>query len=458
MTACRCGGIAFARFMHCMLARLAARLPSTMAIALALAAAATTSATAHDIAGDVRVQAYLKPAGNALRFLVRVPLAAMTDVDFPRRGPGYLDLQNADAALRQAAALWIADNVALYEGDVRLPYPRIAAIRVSLPSDRSFASYPDALAHVTGPPLPPDLELIWNQQYLDVLFEYPIASDRALFAIHPQFSRLGLRVVTSLEFLPPAGAARAFEFHGDAGLVRLDPRWFQAAWRFVVMGFLHILDGTDHLLFLLCIVIPFRRLRPLIVIVTAFTVAHSITLLAAASGLAPAALWFPPLIEFLIAMSIVFMALENIVGSNVERRWMITFAFGLVHGFGFAFALREALQFAGSHLTTALLAFNVGVELGQLLVILLLLPVLALLFRHVPERVGIIVVSALIAHTAWHWMMDRGEQLARFPRPAFDAAFFAGAARWLLFAVAAACVIGLLNLALRRTRWMGARD
>ena len=71
---------------------------------------------------------------------------------------------------------------------------------------------------------------------------------------------------------------RAFEFHGDPGLVQLDPRWHQAALRFVKLGFSHILDGTDHLLFLVCLVIPFRRLRSLVAVVTAFTVAHSITL------------------------------------------------------------------------------------------------------------------------------------------------------------------------------------
>src|SRR5207249_5392119 len=99
--------------------------------------------------------------------------------------------------------------------------------------------------------------------------------------------------------------------------------------------------------------------------------------------LGPTALWFPPLIETLIAMSIVYMALENIVGSNVRRRWMITFGFGLVHGFGFSFALRETLQFAGSYLLTSLLSFNIGVELGQLLVLLLLIPALNFLFRRV---------------------------------------------------------------------------
>ena len=76
-------------------------------------------------------------------------------------------------------------------------------------------------------------------------------------------------MVTVLRFLPPGGAERAFEFSGDPGLVRLDPRWQQAAWRFVVAGFRHILDGTDHLLFLLCLVIPLRRPRALVAIVLA---------------------------------------------------------------------------------------------------------------------------------------------------------------------------------------------
>ena len=111
--------------------------------------------------------------------------------------------------------------------------------------------------------------------------------------------------------------------------------------------------------------VPIRAMRPLVGVVTAFTIAHSITLVASALGFAPTALWFPPLVEVLIAGSIVYLALENIVGARVPHRWMIAFAFGLVHGFGFSTALREQLQFAGSHLLTSLAAFNVGVELAQ---------------------------------------------------------------------------------------------
>ena len=411
---------------------------------------------AHDIPNDVRVQAFVAPEGQRLNLLVRVPLAAMNEVDFPRRGPGYLDLARAEPALRQAASLWIADNIDLYEGDARLDSPSIVDVRVSLPSDKSFASYQEALAHVTGSRLPEHMELYWSQQLLDVLFQYTIVSDRSTFSIEPRLARLGLRVVTALQVLPPTGASRAFEFHGNPGLVRLDPRWHQAALRFVELGFLHILDGTDHLLFILCLVIPFRKLRPLIVLVTSFTVAHSVTLIASAFGLAPTALWFPPLIETLIAMSIIYMALENIVGSNLQRRWMITFAFGLVHGFGFSFVLGETLQFAGSHLLTALFSFNIGVELGQLLVVVLLVPALDLLFRFVPERIGTIILSALVAHTAWHWMTERAERLSQFPWPKLDAASVAAVMRWLISILVLGVAIWLVDVWLRRSGWLTA--
>src|SRR4030095_1520672 len=112
-------------------------------------------------------------------------------------------------------------------------------------------------------------------------------------------------------------------------------------------------------------------------------------------------------------------ALENIVGGGVQlslrRRWMIAFGFGLVHGFGFSFPLRDTLQFPAAHLLVSLLAFNVGVELGQLLVLALLIPALLFLFRFVvAERIGTIILSALVAHTGWDWMIERWERLRQF--------------------------------------------
>ena len=405
-------------------------------------------AIAHDIPNDVVVQSFLRPYGDRLDLLVRVPLKALRDISFPERPPGYLDLARVDAILPDAATLWLSDFIELYEGDRRLPKPRLVDTRISLPSDRSFSSYDEELAHLRGPTLPLDTNIVWNQAMLDVWFEYPIRSDQSRFSIHPGLARLGLRVISALRFLPPGGAVRAFEFTGDPGLIRLDPRWYQAALQFVKLGFQHILDGTDHLLFLLCLVIPFRRLRALVPIVTSFTVAHSITLIASAYNLAPDALWFPPLIETLIATSIVYMALENIVGgATVQRRWAITFGFGLVHGFGFSFALRQTMQFAGSHLLASLLSFNVGVELGQLLVLALMIPALDLLFRYVvPERMGTIILSAIVAHTAWHWMIDRYLVFRQyqFQWPSLDAAPLAKSLRLLMLIVIAAGLVWLV--------------
>ncbi len=432
-------------------------LPAALAAALILVLPSRPSA--HEIPARVTVVAFVKPEGRELHIVLRVPLEAMRDVEFPLRGQVYLDMARTEPLLSDAAKLWIADYILLYEEDSRLPDPRIVATRISLPSDRSFATWDSALAHIGAPRLPETTDLPWNQAMLDVVLEYPIESDRSRFSIRPALAHLGIRTNTVLRFLPPDGAERAFQYAGDPGIVRLDPRWHQAALGFVKLGFLHILDGIDHLLFILCLVIPIRRMRPLIAVVTSFTVAHSITLVASVLGLAPSALWFPPLIESLIALSIVYMAIENIIGARLERRWLVAFGFGLVHGFGFSFLLRESLQFAGSHLATSLLAFNIGVELGQVFVLLLAIPALAALFRYaVAERVGTIILSALVAHTAWHWMLDRGAALReyRFQWPAFDLALLASAMRWLMLLLIVGGIVWMLSALMERLARSGA--
>ena len=388
-----------------------------------------------------------------MRVIVRVPLSAMRDVQWPEAADGTLDAERAQPLLIDAATQWILPTLEIKEGTTTLPRPALLSARVSLPSDRSFQSYEAALSHVLAKPSTDQARLPWPQALLDVLLEYPVTSADSRFAIRPGFERLGIEVVTvpRVVHVPAAGApptVRAFEFRGDPGFVQLDPRWHQAALRFVRLGFLHILDGADHLLFLFCLVIPFRRLQPLIVIVTAFTVAHSISLSAAVAGFAPDGLWFPPLIELLIAASIFYVAIENIVGgAAVSRRWWLAFAFGLIHGFGFAFALQETLQFAGAHLLTSLFAFNVGVEIGQVLVLLLLVPVLHLLFsRVVAERMGTIVFSALVAHVGWHWMADRVDAV----RPAVHAVL--NASSLLLLVRLSIVAVGVATLF-----WLGNR-
>ena len=401
----------------------------------ALLLAAPPTVEAHDVPPTVLVRAYLKPEGDRLRLLVRVPLTALRDVNWPVRGPGYLNIAAADSLIPDAADQWIVQYVKIYENGAELTGAQMMASRIVLPSSAAFATYDQALAAVRGPPLAEGSELAWQQAFADILIEYPIGSATSRFSVDPDWAHLGVRTTTVLQYVLPSGDDRAFQYTGNPGLVHLDPRWHQAAISFVKLGFWHILDGTDHLLFVFCLVIPFRRFLPLVAIVTSFTVAHSITLIGAATGLAPGALWFPPLIETLIAASILWMAFENIIGAKLDRRWMLSFGFGLVHGFGFSFVLSDSLQFAGSHLATSLLAFNVGVEIGQVLVVAVAVPALALLFRRVvPERVGTILLSALVAHTAWHWMAQRAATLPGYDYawPALDAAFVVGALRLLM--------------------------
>ena len=416
-----------------------------------LLAAAGSRLVAHEVPNEVTVQAFVRPQGQTLTLVMRAPLKSMRDIDIPTTANGFLDFSRVDKALNDAAVLWIRDFVEVYENGQRLTTPLITATRASLPGDRSFATYDQAMAYITtGPRLGAETQIYWEQGLLDVVFEYPIGSDQSDFAIRPGLTRLGLRVNIVLQFLQPGKPERVFDVHADTGIVHLDPRWHQAFYLFAREGFFHILDGTDHLLFLLCLVIPFRKLRGLAIVVTAFTVAHSVTLIASAYGMAPDGLWFPPLIETLIAISILYMAFENIVGAKLERRWMVTFGFGLIHGFGFSFLLRERLQFAGDHLVASLLAFNVGVELGQLFVLIIAVPLLAFTFRFVvAERIGTILLSALVAHTAWHWATERGGVLLGYRWPALGLVDLAAFVRLAMVIVGAAFVMWLLSL------WIG---
>ena len=151
------------------------------------------------------------------------------------------------------------------------------------------------------------------------------------------------------------------------------------AWSMLKLGIEHILTGADHLIFLLGLILVGGSLRSLVGVVSAFTLAHSITLaLAAFSIFAPS----PRLVEPAIALSIAYVGVENLFVTDASKRWRITFPFGLIHGFGFAGALRE-IALPRAQVPIALVSFNLGVEIGQLAVLSLALP-LVLAARNAP--------------------------------------------------------------------------
>jgi hydrogenase/urease accessory protein HupE len=175
--------------------------------------------------------------------------------------------------------------------------------------------------------------------------------------------------------------------------------------QFVQMGIEHIWLGYDHLAFLFTLLLTTRKGADIVKIVTSFTVAHSITLGLAAMGIvAVPSRW----IESVIALSIVYVALENQWAhtKNLSRRWIVTFYFGLVHGFGFAGALADA-DIPRDDLLVSLVSFNAGVEMGQLVIVGVLLPLLLWITRFQWHVWVVRGVSVLIGILGLIWFVQR---------------------------------------------------
>lgn len=395
-----------------------------------------TAPSAHEVPADVRVTAYLKPEGDVLQMMIRVPMDAMQEVEFPLRGPGFLEISRADDALRGAVKLWITDNLDVFENGEALPTPTTSAVRVTLPSDRSFDRHETAGAVFSAPRLTDDMDLVWRQLLLDAVLEFPIRSETSEFAVEPRFERMGMRVNTTLIVMGPEGEARRFELHGNPGVVHLDPRPGQVAARFLRAGFWQVPGGASHVLFLLCLLLPFRRPQAMAVLVGAFAAGCVVALAGAAFNFMPTRLWFPPLMEALVAASIVGVAIDAVFGSTLQRRWMLAFVAGIAHGYAMSFLLGEEHQFAGAHATLALASYDLGVILGIAATALLAGAALGLLFaRAASDRLGVIVLSVLIGHVAWHWMVDSAVIVSMYPMPVIDALFLAGLTRALLAAL-----------------------
>ena len=189
----------------------------------------------------------------------------------------------------------------------------------------------------------------------------------------------------------------------DVGAVAGRPNSFAA---FLLLGVEHILTGFDHLVFLLALLLAGGSLREAAKIITSFTLAHSITLALATLDLVRLP---PQVVEPLIALSIVYVGLENLLRREHRRRWLLTFGFGLIHGFGFASVLAEiGIGAGGGGIARPLLAFNLGVELGQLALAALALPLIwrlrrrpAFSLRYAPAA------SLLVALAGGYWLLAR---------------------------------------------------
>ncbi len=179
-------------------------------------------------------------------------------------------------------------------------------------------------------------------------------------------------------------------------------RWWQTLGRFVWLGIQHIATGYDHLAFLLGLLIATATLRSLVKVITSFTLAHSITLALATFNVIILPSRFT---ESMIAASNLYVALENLLRKRTMDRWKLTFLFGLVHGFGFSNVLRE-MQLPRENLALSLFSFNLGVEIGQVVFVILLFPAIADLVQSGWTKLRP-AVSIAVGLLAAYWLIQR---------------------------------------------------
>ena len=224
---------------------------------------------------------------------------------------------------------------------------------------------------------------------------------------HRQFFSLQDRSQSSLgeQMLSASGEKFVAELTQQA----VPPGQLHSAGEFVRLGVEHIATGYDHLLFLLGLLLVGGSLRVALKIITSFTLAHSITLALATLNIINIA---PKVIEPLIAASIVFVGIQNLLGRGIDKRWLLTFGFGLIHGCGFASALRDlGIGADGGSFAVPLISFNLGVEFGQMAIAAVVLPCIwkyrsspVFVQRFVPVASGMIVIAGgywFLARMMW---------------------------------------------------------
>src|SRR5262249_55788288 len=297
----------------------------------------------------------------------------------------------------------VGDRHALI-ADSRLLLGRVEAVRVYPAFEQSrFTNLQEARAALQGPPYPSRVETVSvGETVVDVQVFYPSAEPVTryyAFGARTSPALKGVEGLANLLFDHRDGQTRGFRalrtleapiVVGYAGLaattaVEGSQPWTEAVYAFVWQGILHIVNGPDHVLFVLCLTIGALELSHLLWRVTGFTLGHTTTLIAGFFGFVPAMTWFIPAIEAGVALSIMY------AGAGALRRRasggtpVVTAGIGLLHGFGFSFVLHKLLQVDSPQLWTSLLSFNLGVEIGQVALILVVWPVLRLAERRAPR-------------------------------------------------------------------------
>ncbi len=328
----------------------------------------------------------------------------------------YLDLAKIRNAPVEFAA--IATGGVRIETEGALLKPEIVNMRLhSALQQPPFATLEEAKISLSGDTPESVVEDVYvGETVTDLQLRYihdrPVNSYRLSFSWNPGLELQDETANLLLDHFP--GETRVFRFTGILNEpVDITNSAMAAFATFTVQGIIHIIKGWDHLLFVICLAIGAATLTGLLWRVTGFTVGHTITLIAGFWGYAPSVAWFIPAVELGIAISIIFVAVTAIGGAKTNSDSLSTFVMtlliGLLHGLGFSFVLHELLLPNGAHLWKSLLAFNVGVEIGQIAIVTAVWMVLLLIARFRSSllnfaRWAVVVPSIAIAA---YWATER---------------------------------------------------
>jgi hypothetical protein len=371
-------------------------------------------ANGADLPPEVVLQAYVKEEPGRLLLLLRVPLDLLASFGLPKRSSGHLDLANIEPRLRDAATA-AGRQVELAAEGVALS-PSVRRARVSLLSDRSFASYAAARAHMDAAPLPPDTELFWNQGFFDAELELPLPSVRAHLAVRVNVApELGARLKLQLQFLPLDKPARRYVLPGGSDWVALDPRVHEAASIFFKSGFRAALT-LERLVFFACLFAPFWKLRAPVMLIALFIVLQALAVSAVSLGVLSDARWIGIFFDATLAGAIVLVAIGNLAAPSLRVRLVLSAVVGVIGGFALSPALASTWQFSGAHVVVSAIAFNAGIALASVIGAAIAFALLrGVLDRILGAPLVVVVASALLGHMAWHWLEryhELGHELA----------------------------------------------
>lgn len=257
---------------------------------------------------------------------------------------------------------------------------------------------------------------------IDVLIHYPLSGPLEQYRISSSLNPGLPNQEDTANLVLDYAAGKTQVFHSSGLLnkpIEISHSSVNAMTTFIKEGVIHILAGLDHVLFVLCLTLGASTLSTLLWRATGFTIGHSITLCAGFFGLVPSGSWFVPMVETGIALSIIYVAVIAIGQSHQDNQpkaltvFVGTCLLGLLHGLGFSFVLHEILRVDAPNIWQSLLAFNVGVELGQALIILAVWPILLVIrqLRTPLEYPVRITIAASCTAIALFWTIDRSFQL-----------------------------------------------